>query len=199
MAILFGKQQQQHHHHNVLLLLVAVLVLVSSFVQDVHSFAPAQLVRTTATRPTSTLLFAKKPAAKNKNRPSTSGFGGAAAEACPCGGAAAAATEGSASATTTPLSYMKCCGKLHKNIFAFQKATPAQVVRARYTAYAKRDIHFIIQSTHPLNDKFVGDIQHWREQIDLNCYDNFELTKCTILEETIGNDDNDNDNDTADK
>lgn len=107
---------------------------------------------------------------KNKKKPSTSGFGGAAAESCPCGSG-----DG----------YMKCCGKLHKNIFAFQKGTPEQVVRARYTAYAKREIDFIIQSTHPKNEKFQGDIKHWREQIDLNCYDNFELTKCEILEETI--------------
>jgi SEC-C motif-containing protein len=74
-------------------------------------------------------------------------------------------------------------------LFAFQKATPEQVVRARYTAYAKREIDFIIQSTHPMNEKFVGDIAHWREQIDVNCYDNFELTKCAIVEEKVMDDD----------
>jgi SEC-C motif-containing protein len=131
----------------------------------------------TAANAPPTALSAKKTSnnkSKNKSRPSTSGFGGAAAEACPCG-----------SDTT----YTKCCGKLHKNLFAFQKATPEQVVRARYTAYAKREIDFIIQSTHPMNEKFVGDIKHWREQIDVNCYDNFELTKCAIVEEKVMDDD----------
>ena len=28
-------------------------------------------------------------------------------------------------------------------------------------------------------------IKHWRKQIDLNCYDNFELTKCQILDHEI--------------
>lgn len=39
-----------------------------------------------------------------------------------------------------------------------------------------------------MNPKFVADIKHWREQIDTNCYDNFELTKCQIVEETIVDD-----------
>mmetsp|Transcript_9917 Transcript_9917/g.14613 ORF Transcript_9917/g.14613 Transcript_9917/m.14613 type:complete len:219 (-) Transcript_9917:202-858(-) len=108
-----------------------------------------------------------------KVRPSISGFGGAAAESCPCG---------------SDISYMKCCGKLHKNINDFQKATPEQVVRARYTAYAKREIDFIIKSTHPMNKNFDANIKHWRSQIDMNCYDNFELTRCQILEEILVDD-----------
>jgi len=132
-----------------------------------------------------TLYMAKKfgttakSGAKRKGRPSTSGFGGAASDTCPCGGGGGAAEK---------LPYMKCCGKLHKNILEFQKATPSQVVRARYTAYAKREIDFIIKSTHPLNKAFEADIQHWRQQIDLNCYDNFELTKCEIASEEIMDD-----------
>ena len=65
------------------------------------------------------------------------------------------------------------------------KATPEQVVRARYSAYAKREIDFIIKSTHPKNKNFDADIKHWRKQIDMNCYDNFELTKCEILDHEI--------------
>lgn len=120
-------------------------------------------------------LNAKK--AKNKkvrrSTSSTSGFGGAAAESCPCG---------------SEVPYAKCCRKLHKDMNAFLKATPEQVVRARYTAYAKREIDFIMKSTHPKNKTFNADIKHWRSQIDTNCYDNFELTKCQILEETLMDD-----------
>ena len=86
---------------------------------------------------------------------------------------------------------MKCCGKLHKDPEAFSSATPEQVVRARYSAYAKRDIDFIIQSTHPEHTSFQKDIDHWKQQIKEDCYDNFELTKCQILEEMIQDGDGD--------
>lgn len=115
----------------------------------------------------------KKRASRNTvgNRTQTStGFGGAAVSPCPCG---------------SGLGYMKCCGVIHKDPKAFSMATPEQVVRARYSAYAKREIDFIIGSTHPLNKDFMTDIKHWREKIDTNCFDNFELTKCDILEETM--------------
>jgi uncharacterized protein YchJ len=58
------------------------------------------------------------------------------------------------------------------------------VVRARYSAYAKRDVDFIIASTHPLTKNFITDIEHWKETIRTNCYDNFELTNCEIVDET---------------
>jgi SEC-C motif-containing protein len=118
----------------------------------------------------------KKRASRNTvgNRTqSTSGFGGAAVTLCPCG---------------SGVSYIKCCRVIHKDPKAFGLATPEQVVRARYSAYAKREIDFIIGSTHPLNKDFMTDIQHWREKIDTNCFDNFELTNCEILEETIESD-----------
>ena len=114
----------------------------------------------------------KKRATRNTvgNRTkSASGFGGAAAEPCPCGSDAG---------------YMKCCGKFHTDPKVFGQAAAEQVVRARYSAYAKREIDFIIGSTHPLNKDFMTDIEHWKETIATNCYDNFELTKCQILDET---------------
>ena len=124
-----------------------------------------------------TTLSAKKGASKKKkvrgvgNRQrSTSGFGGAAVEDCPCG---------------SGLEYMKCCGIIHKNADAFANATPEQIVRARYSAYAKREIDFIVGSVHPLNDKFQADIDQMKHDIEINCYDNFELKQCSILEETF--------------
>merc|ERR1712232_117795 len=58
-------------------------------------------------------LWAKRKSnSKRKTRPSTSGFGGAAADPCPCGGGIEG-REGKA-----PLSYMKCCGPLHKNFLS---------------------------------------------------------------------------------
>lgn len=121
-----------------------------------------------------------KKSDKKKGRPSSSGFGGAASEPCPCGGAAGSAT---AIDVEDQPSYMNCCGKIHKRVLQeYPKATPEQVVRARYSAYAKREIDFIVASTHPKNKNFQADIAHWRRQIDMNCYDNFELTRCEIVD-----------------
>ena len=153
-------------HVLVLLVLLVVLPETRSFVPAVTVVTGRDNVVIRSFQP----LYATKKNNKRGAQPSTSGFGGAAAESCPCG---------------SDESYMKCCGKLHKKLLEFKKATPEQVVRARYTAYAKREIDFIIKSTHPLNPNFVGDIKHWKEQIDINCYDNFELTKCVIIEEIM--------------
>lgn len=123
-----------------------------------------------------TILYAQKKKSKraarttigNRTKPTT-GFGAGAVEPCPCG---------------SGNGYMKCCGKLHSDPAAYASAKAEAVVRARYSAYAKRQINFIIGSTHPLNKDFMTDIEHWKKTIDQNCYDNFELTKCKILDET---------------
>lgn len=35
---------------------------------------------------------------------------------------------------------MKCCGKIHKDPKAYAAASAEQVVRARYSAYSKREV-----------------------------------------------------------
>ena len=110
----------------------------------------------------------KKKNNSSKQAAPSSGFGGSAMEACPCG-------------SLEP--YAKCCGKLHTDANAYQSATAEQVSRARYAAYAKRQVDFIMASTHPLNKNFETDLKHWRDTIRANMYDQFELTKCTIVNE----------------
>ena len=78
---------------------------------------------------------------------------------------------------------MKCCGRIHNDPSVFASATAEQVVRARYSAYSRREVDFIVGSTHPLNKNFITDIEHWKETIRTNCYDNFELNSCKILNE----------------
>ncbi len=85
---------------------------------------------------TSTSLFAKQKSKKKRatrntigNRTqSTSGFGGAAVSPCPCGSGDA---------------YNKCCGRLHSNAKTYGEATAEEVVRARYSAYAKREVSLL--------------------------------------------------------
>jgi uncharacterized protein YchJ len=144
------------------------------------NLSPRQVSVVTLRQPTiddgPSILYAKKTSKQKnsaskykKKSSSTSGFGGAATEDCPCG---------------SGLGYIKCCGKLHMDANAYADATAEQVVRARYSAYAKRDVDFIVGSTHPLNKNFMSDIEHWKETIRTNCYDNFELTNCEIVDES---------------
>jgi SEC-C motif domain protein len=111
---------------------------------------------------------------KNNFGTTSMGFGGAAIQPCPCG---------------SKIPYNKCCGLIHSDPAVYAQASAEQVVRARYSAYAKRVVDFIINSTHPENTNFVQDIQHWKQTIERDCYDNFELTKCEILA-SHDNDDN---------
>jgi SEC-C motif domain protein len=117
-------------------------------------------------------------AAAKASSSSLTGFGGAAAEPCSCG---------------STLAYNKCCGRLHRDPLAFASARPSEVVRARYTAYAKRVVDFIVASTHPLHPTFGGDVEHWKRTIETNCYDNFLLNSCVILEEADVDEGDDND------
>lgn len=154
------------------LMILLVSRLMSSiffcqFLTTVESFVPvAQTSRTpqhyaSIVNPhyasTTTSLFAAKK--KKKKRPgSTSsnannasgGFGGAALETCPCGSGE---------------TYGNCCGKLHRDSNAFKAATPEQVVRARYSAYAKKQADFLMASTHPLHKDFDTDLKRWKKTI----------------------------------
>jgi len=126
----------------------------------------------------------QKKRATGSGGKSTSGFGGAAVEPCPCG---------------SELPHNKCCGLLHNECIGtggtgksksddvdgemyYRNATPEQVVRARYSAYANRVVDFIARSTHPLNRNFESDVGHRKRTIESNSYDDFVLTGCDILE-----------------
>lgn len=154
-------------------IIIRAIILLLTFASNcVSSFTVNTWQASPKTKTSLIQLDAKKATkqkSKKKNQGSTSGFGGAAAVPCPCG---------------SGLGYMKCCGRLHKDPKVFASATAEEVVRARYSAYSKREVDFIVGSTHPLNKNFISDIEHWKETIRMNCYDNFELTSCEILDET---------------
>ena len=165
--------------------IVLLLALLATIPAAVCAFTTSRAIGTSTARSasdspalTTTTLSAKKGGTKKKKKirgvgnrqRSTSGFGGAAVEDCPCG---------------SGLEYMKCCGAIHKSADAFANATPEQIVRARYSAYAKREIDFIVGSVHPLNKNFQADIDQMKHDIEINCYDNFELKQCNILEESF--------------
>jgi uncharacterized protein YchJ len=44
-------------------------------------------------------------------------------------------------------------------------ATAEQVVRARYSAYAKKNPEFLMASTHPMHKDFDTDLKRWKNTI----------------------------------
>jgi hypothetical protein len=45
-------------------------------------------------------------------------------------------------------------------------------------------IDFVMASTHPLNEgNYMADIEHWKKSISENCYDEYELPQCVIVNE----------------
>jgi len=130
-----------------------------------HSFSPT------------TVLSAKKSKKSgikppNQRTAPSSGFGGAAKVQCPCGAQGTGAT------------FDRCCRRLHSSESVFGSAPAEAVVRARYSAFARRNADFLMGSTHPLNKQhWRPDFATWKKDILINCYDNFELTQCNILRE----------------
>lgn len=119
--------QQCHVTSSAALLFTSILCLLC--LNAANAFLVEPTVRIRAITPQhypSSALFAKKKSRRTGAKEAkTFGFGGKATEPCPCG---------------SGLGYMKCCGKLHKDAQAYADATAEQVVRARYSAYAKREV-----------------------------------------------------------
>ena len=67
----------------------------------------------------------RKKKSKKKRTSPGGGFGGASMEPCPCGSGE---------------TYNNCCSTLHRDVNAFKSATAEQVVRARYSAFAKKQV-----------------------------------------------------------
>ena len=70
-------------------------------------------------------------------------------ETCPCG-------------TAKP--YSQCCEPLIRG--EQQASTPEDLMRARYSAYVKTEVDFIIASTHPdkQKDLLAEGIRRWSER-----------------------------------
>jgi SEC-C motif-containing protein len=90
-------------------------------------------------------------------------------------------------ATTCPCSskkpYAECCEPLHKKV---EKATTAeQLMRARYAAFAKHEIDFIIESAHPDTHKEDArdHIEKWSRDSTWNGME--------IIDTTAGGEDDD--------
>ncbi|KAJ8603500.1 hypothetical protein CTAYLR_005108, partial [Chrysophaeum taylorii] len=66
---------------------------------------------------------------------------------CPCGG---------------PRSYAECCGPFHEGAAA---PTANALLRARYSALAKKLPGFVVKTTHPTNPQWRDDAEAWAARI----------------------------------
>lgn len=134
LSIQFGKKNNAYTmkgQHQLIVLFLNLIVINYSSSFTIPQHCTSRLI--TRNHQHETQLSAKQGSSKKRatrntvgNRTkSATGFGGAAISPCPCGSQSA---------------YMKCCGLLHTNAKAYADATAEQVVRARYSAYAKRQV-----------------------------------------------------------
>ena len=144
--------------------LLLVVFQHEKLLPSVHSFATPrsyhyslspQRISSTCQRTSDSALFAtkkkkKKGGKKGGGGMTLGGFGGAAMESCPCGAVG---------------TYSSCCSKVHKDVQSFRKASAEQIVRARYSAYARKLPEFLMMSTHPSNVAFNPDLRAWKESI----------------------------------
>ena len=131
--------------------------------------------------------------AKKKRKPNPAaarGFGAKkrASVPCPCG-------------IGSP--YDECnCSKLHATLVKGSKAQaggggephlgsefssfkPSDIVRSRFSAYAVKNVPFIIKSTSTKNPQhYLEDYELWKGRLEDDCYESFSLKKCEILSTT---------------
>lgn len=53
--------------------------------------------------------------------------------------------------------YQSCCGRYHRSL-TIQAPTPEAVLRARFSAYAKKEWKYVVRSTHPDNPNTKGTV-----------------------------------------
>ena len=159
------------------LVLVVTLFMLSLSTGD--GFIP----RSCAARPQRLRHPAKLDAKKKPNKASGGGFGKSAATktptVCPCGASSA--------------SYDECtCSGLHSLLVAskkepclspsYEECGPVEIVRSRFTAYALKNVDWIIKTTSKENPQhYVSDYKQWKEALERDCYDSFNLLSCDIL------------------
>lgn len=72
-------------------------------------------------------------------------------ELCPCG---------------NNQKYINCCGKFHTE--KHYAKTAEELMRSRYSAYVKKEITYLINTTHPTTRKKLEykDIEQWANQVN---------------------------------
>lgn len=86
---------------------------------------------------------------------------------CPCG---------------TGKDYELCCGPLHQGKTA---QTALDLMRSRYSAYARGLADYIIKTTHPENPYYKNDFIEWRSEIMSFC-DQTSFNKLVIVSHAEG-------------
>ena len=59
----------------------------------------------------------------------------------------------------------RCCGLFHRG----RLATPPQLMRARYSAYAIGNVDFLVRTTHLQGPQFEPDVEAWKVELAAYC------------------------------
>lgn len=78
--------------------------------------------------------------------------------------------------------YAQCCRPYHRGEQVPQAA--AQLMRARYAAYATGQVRFIMETTHPSNPQYMEDKVKWAKQLKAYC-DRTTFSGLSVLEDAI--------------
>jgi len=78
--------------------------------------------------------------------------------------------------------YSECCSPMHEGADA---ATPEELVRARYTAYAYRLPDFLMATTDPEGSEYEADAAGWKRSL-LGFCDDFEFQELSVGEVKAG-------------
>ncbi|GLC38899.1 hypothetical protein PLESTB_000459600 [Pleodorina starrii] len=97
-------------------------------------------------------------------------------KSCPCG---------------SGLEYQACCQRYHKSL-TVQAPTAEAVLRARFSAYAKKEWKYVVRTTHPENPNQRGTVSEdgkirttFEEDIKVTMY-NCEFVRLQVLGQELG-------------
>ncbi|GLI69777.1 hypothetical protein VaNZ11_014466 [Volvox africanus] len=87
--------------------------------------------------------------------------------------------------------YQTCCQRYHKS-FTVQAPTAEAVLRARFSAYAKKEWKYVVRTTHPANPNIKGTVSEdgkvrttFEEDIKVSMY-NCEFVRLQVLGQEQG-------------
>mmetsp|Transcript_19613 Transcript_19613/g.25388 ORF Transcript_19613/g.25388 Transcript_19613/m.25388 type:complete len:234 (+) Transcript_19613:103-804(+) len=83
----------------------------------------------------------------------------------------------------------KCCSRM-QSLQERALASPAEIVRSRYSAYALGDWEYIVKTTHPTSSSFTQDRKQWLTALRDQPYQEYRFLGVNILEESIQDQEN---------
>lgn len=120
---------------------------------------------------------------------------------CPCGGlvtlpsSSPSSSKSPASSSSTQVAYKDCCRPLHQAAASTEWndspcTTPLDVLKSRYSAFALRNVGYVIATTHPECRDYQDDRVAWARSLDKDgMFDSFDFINLELLGDENDHDD----------